>query len=577
MTTIAPASSTETRTPEGLRYRSIGKHAYLDPRLLVLDEHNVRTEGAEPDQAMLASVEADGVEQSLIVRPRPDGTYGVLAGQIRMLSAQTAAQKCIDEGREDDILAVPCWVREDLVGQSPQQIAIAVAKSLQENQLRKAMTTGDLARAAEQLDLLGLSDRELRAAATTSGLTVEQIKQAHRATALPTEVKQEAAQHEFDLDELISLAEVESVPGALEALAEARAKDIESGSKDQGNWKHAMQRLLQKKEESAVMEAARAEWTAKGLVEVRHRSWYEPGAADRMLSDLLDADGKPIDPEQHSTECPGKAFAFKWGRAEDVVFACTDFRANGHKRADLARASKPEGPSPAEVGKKNKEEEAAREVRGQFVKKLVQGRLSDAAKALAMQVVTEMPSWYADAVSPSNAELVAALFDEPCKPVGWQTPRGFLNAMNARLRRNRRDFNAVFAQVAMAFERKMSRKKHWADADGWTADWLRFLKSEGYTLSGIEKEMVAAVEKKEKAEAKKAQAKKAEAKPTPAAPKAQGPQESEQRENAGTAEEGSVAEQPDVQEGAASGTSTDTVEGPDGPEATGEDRASEEE
>ncbi|MFJ9167285.1 ParB/RepB/Spo0J family partition protein, partial [Lysinibacillus fusiformis] len=148
MTTVAPESTPETtRTPEGLRYRSIGELLYLHPFSLVLDEYNVRTEQADPDQALLDSVEEDGIETALLVRPLPDGKYGVVAGQRRMLSAQALAQRCIDEGRTDDVEAVPCMVRADLVGQSAEVIAAAVAKSLQENLLRRAMTSTDVARA----------------------------------------------------------------------------------------------------------------------------------------------------------------------------------------------------------------------------------------------------------------------------------------------------------------------------------------------------------------------------------------------------------------------------------------------
>ncbi|MFG2845933.1 hypothetical protein ACGF12_22605 [Kitasatospora sp. NPDC048296] len=547
MTITAPENVTvETRTADGLLYRSIGELHYLDPRKLVLDEYNVRTEDIDPDEALLESV-ATGIDNALLVRPFLDGTYGVVAGQRRMLSAQAAAQKCIDEGRERDILAVPCMVRADLIGQSAEVIAAAVAKSLQENLLRRAMTSADVASAAEQLDLLGLSDEELRKAATTAGLTVEQVKQASRATSLPKEVKQKAAQHEFDLEELIALAEVEDVPGAVEDLARARAKDAESGSADKGNWQHAMQELLSEKAAIAAKEAARALWTGQGLVEVPRRSWYEqPGITDRLLRDLVDANGEPIDPEKHSAECPGKAFVFEW--SDEVVFACADWRANKHKRADLARKAKAEGPSPVEVGKKNKAEADARIVRARFVKKLVTEKLSDRALALAMQVVTEMPSWYADAVSPGNAKLIAAYFDEPCPEINWKTPRGFFNALNARLRRNRRMFNAVFAQVAMAFELHLSRKKHWAVADGWTAAWLLFLKAEGYTLAAIEKEMVAAVEKKEKAEAKAAKSRPGSAPQPqepeqPKSPDAEDDQDDETRDDEVAPETGAQPEQ----------------------------------
>ncbi|MET9396157.1 ParB/RepB/Spo0J family partition protein [Kitasatospora sp. NPDC002965] len=513
--TVPETVDTEPRTADGLRYRSVGELHYLDPRKLVLDEYNVRKKkDTAPDEAMLASVEADGVEIPLIVRPFLDGTYGVLAGQIRMLSAQAAAQKCVDEGREDDILAVPCMVRADLIGQSAEVVAAAVAKSLQENLLRQAMTLPDVVQAAEQLNLLDLDDAALQKAATTAGLTVEQVRNAHKATALPKEVQRKSAQYEFDLEEQIALAEVADVPGAVEDLARARKEDVRSGSKDRGNWQHAMQELLQEKEQRAANAAIRAEWAARGLVEVHKRSWYEPGSTDRLLADLLDGEGRPLDAEQHSAQCPGRAFALDW--SGDVVFACADWRANKHKRADLAL--KPGQLTNAQVAEKNAKEASARGVRGKFVKKLVTEKLSDRAVALTMQVVTEMPSWYAEAVSPGNAKLLAVFFDEPFKAEVYKRPRGFFNGLNARLRRQRRTFNAVFAQVAMGFELHMSRKKHWAVADGWTAEWLRFLKAEGYTLSAIEKEMVAAVEKKEKVEAAKSKSRPSTEAPLPEQP-----------------------------------------------------------
>jgi ParB family chromosome partitioning protein len=509
MTITAP----EARTADGLRYRDIGEFAYLDPRKLVLDPYNVRTEDTEPDQAMLDSVEEDGVEVPLIVRPQEDGNYGVLAGQIRMLSAQEAVKRCIEDGRPEDITAVPVMIRHDLVGQGPEVIAAAVAKSLRENHLRRGMSAMDTTRAFAQLGLLGLGDPALKRVAKSAGVSVAEIEAALRTVAMAPETQQAAMEYEFDLQQLADLAEVEEVPGALEDLAEARRDDVYEGTKDNGNWAHTMAQLRQQKQEDAAKAELRKQWTAAGLAELPR--WYtNAGDKQMQVARLFDAEGQPIDYDRHNADCPGRAFAIRSDDEVTVVFFCADWKANGHHlnapqanspdtAAYLANSSAPApaqqaGPSPHEVGLLNKEEQAAREVREKFIKTLIAGKLSDAAVALTLNIQTDMPHWYRHAIDPSSRPVLARYLDVPMPKGISSVGRKFFEAVNGRFRKARRASNIAFAQVAMAFEHSMSGKKSWATPDEDQVTWLRFLQSEGYTLSKIEKMMVATWDKKAK-------------------------------------------------------------------------------
>ncbi|MQS17503.1 hypothetical protein F7Q99_36290 [Streptomyces kaniharaensis] len=514
----------ETRTADGLRFRDIGEFRYLDPRKLVLDPCNVRTEDTEPDQAMLESVEQDSVEVALIVRPQEDGNFGVLAGQIRMLSAQEVARKCVEEGRPDDVMAIPCMIRHDLVGQGPEVIARAVAKSIQENLLRRKMTARDTMLAAAKLELPGLSKRALKRVARSAGLTVDEVHAAQRAASMDKEVQQQASEeYEFDLQQLLDLGEVQDVPGALEKLADAREDDAWADGKGNGNWEHAMAQLRQEKQEIAETDALREKLTAAGMAELP-RSYTTPGDKHRRLSDLLDTEGQPVEEEQHNATCPGRAFAILRSDEVTAVFLCADWEANRHQVRDSqpqaqaqsdaasfttgsngisspASGRKPEL-SAYEVGQKNKLEQAAREVREKFIKGLIAGKLSDAAVALTQNIQTDMPYWYHHALEPASRLMLARYLDAPLPPKTTSVGRKFFETVNARFRKARRASNTSFAQVAMAFEHSMGAKKTWAHPSDDMVVWLLFLKAEGYTLSGIEQEMVDAVTKKREEEAR---------------------------------------------------------------------------
>ncbi len=93
---------------------------------------------------LASSIEANGVVQPLLVRPLPDGSYELIAGERRWRAAQAAG-----------LAKVPAVVRD-------QELAERLQVALIENMVREDLNPVDEARACSALvDELGLSKEEL--------------------------------------------------------------------------------------------------------------------------------------------------------------------------------------------------------------------------------------------------------------------------------------------------------------------------------------------------------------------------------------------------------------------------------
>jgi ParB family chromosome partitioning protein len=93
---------------------------------------------------LAASIEANGVVQPLLVRPLPDGSYELIAGERRWRAAQVAG-----------LAKVPAVVRD-------QELAERLQVALIENMVREDLNPVDEARACAALvDELGLSKEDL--------------------------------------------------------------------------------------------------------------------------------------------------------------------------------------------------------------------------------------------------------------------------------------------------------------------------------------------------------------------------------------------------------------------------------
>ncbi|MEV7304293.1 ParB/RepB/Spo0J family partition protein [Streptomyces clavifer] len=473
-TTAAPA-----QIPAGLE--ALGRLTEFDPRTLVLDPRNARTENVKPDHALLASVERIGVQEPISVRLLEDGTFGVFKGQRRWLAATAAAKKAAAKGAP--VRPIPAFVREDLNGNDTEALLL----SMVENTQRAPMTHRDTLNGAAQLELIGVTEADRRRAAGILGLKRESLRAAKQAAALSPEGLQDGARHAFDLTELADLQDVEEVSGAATRLAQARRQDAEAkGKNTRGHWQHAMASLRQERDEQRKRQAAVQALTDAGVKVLPRYSRSDDTAV--ALDQITTRLGKELNAKTHA-QCAGHAARLD-ENAEPVYF-CTDPEKNGHtlKNApDTAEEAQAQDAARAErkrVLAQNKAARAAREVRTEFVAQLCKGKtLSDAAWTLVLTTVMNGSDTYRKFINRTQAKATAAVAKFTAGPAPEDNADDPFTALIQRTGKARRA-NLMMAQVAAAFEDEM-HDKAWATKSGAQVMWLTFLEGEGYTLSAHE-------------------------------------------------------------------------------------------
>ncbi|HEU4945008.1 MAG TPA: ParB/RepB/Spo0J family partition protein [Solirubrobacterales bacterium] len=124
---------------------SAGELRELPAELIKPNPNQPRTKiDPEALAGLASSIEANGVVQPLLVRPLPDGSYELIAGERRWRAAQAAG-----------LTKVPAVIRD-------QELAERLQVALIENMVREDLNPVDEARACAALvDELGLSKEEL--------------------------------------------------------------------------------------------------------------------------------------------------------------------------------------------------------------------------------------------------------------------------------------------------------------------------------------------------------------------------------------------------------------------------------
>ncbi|WP_374778639.1 ParB N-terminal domain-containing protein (plasmid) [Streptomyces sp. NBC_01310] len=346
--------------------------------LIVIDPFNHRkkrttgegdTTGEEdttqPDPALIASVEALGVQQAIILRPQVGenaGKLGIVIGQRRTTAAHRVAAQALAEGRS--YRKVPAIVRDDLQGVDDEALTI----SMVENIHRKQATAQDDLEAAQQLALMVNVKRVPKARkqqmAAAIGRTVEELDAAHKVAQLTPETLEDIDADEVDFDwvELGDLQEVEDVNGALTTLWMAKARDEAEGNSKRGAWKQAMETLRAQKARKERVEQARAGLTDRGVKVVRFvDNWQRLVVPPtRPLDELLTEVDRPLTEQVHEETCPGHAAAVNPEDGE-VVWLCVDWKKNGHKLANE--------PEAADAGSAEVDEKAAARAKEEDEKK----------------------------------------------------------------------------------------------------------------------------------------------------------------------------------------------------------------
>ncbi|MEH0433917.1 ParB/RepB/Spo0J family partition protein [Streptomyces stelliscabiei] len=482
---MATAVSTQPTEPVTHEEEDAPQIVLLDPAQVVRDEQNARETDTEPDEELIASVKEIGVEETISVRPRPDGTYGAFKGWRRAQAQQVANATAEQDGRP--VRRIKAHVREDLVGRDGWTRFL----SLVENKHREGMSERDILK-SQELSLIDMSDVERRQATKALGVSRNAAKQAKAAQKLDDATLRRATAGGMDLEQTAQLAEVEHVPGAERRLLQALKRDHEEGNGGRGHWDQEMALLKAEQDDADARTKAEEDLKTADIPLLRQPRWGEKDPS-KPLAELTTGLGNPLTEDNHRN-CPGHS-----ARLDDEhqpVWHCSDPAAHGHKvRPQPKKPRTEEDEARAEERRKviacNRAWKAAAGPRQDFVARLVrQKTVPDAARVFAQEIVLTLPHFYSSWTDKHESETVARF-------LGIKEPEHADLAETAVQLPKARVVNALFAHVAAACEYDIREPKTWSNLNVRQARYLLLLEALGqddngsYRLSEVEGQAVA--------------------------------------------------------------------------------------
>ncbi|WP_064075886.1 ParB/RepB/Spo0J family partition protein [Prescottella equi] len=247
---------------------------FADLKLTDLQPHekNVRASlGNVTDLA--ASIKAQGILQPLVVAPAATGKgkYTIIAGHRRHAAAKKAGIK-----------TVPCWIREDLVGEADQTVTM-LTENLQRADLN-AVEEGD----AYQT-LLGF-DLDVKAIAARTGRSQKTIRERVKLAKAPADIRDKLVSHQVSIDEALTLQQYADYPKIYDTLA---------GYVGTHNWKWATENAKRDRARADAGSTLVAALVAEGVrvMDADERETYRLEQARAVGVDLLWAKlpGEPDD------------------------------------------------------------------------------------------------------------------------------------------------------------------------------------------------------------------------------------------------------------------------------------------
>ncbi|WNZ06154.1 ParB N-terminal domain-containing protein [Streptomyces sp. 11x1] len=481
---MATAVSTQPTEPVTHEEEDAPQIVLLDPAQVVRDECNAREEDTEPDEELIASVKEIGVEETISVRPRPDGTYGAFKGWRRAQAQKIANETAEQDGRP--VRRIKAHVREDLVGRDGWTRFL----SLVENKHREGMSERDILK-SQELSLIDMSEVERRQAAKALGVGRNAAKQARAAQKLDDATLRRATAGGMDLEQTAQLAEVEHVRGAERRLLRALERDRQEGNGGRGHWDQEMA-LLKAEQADDDARTKAEEALKKADIPLLGQPGYGQKDTSKPLAELTTQLGNPLTEDNHKN-CPGHS-----ARLDDEhqpVWHCSDPAAYGHKvRPQPKKPRTEEDEQRAEERRKviacNRAWKAAAGPRQDFVARLVrQKTLPDAARVFAQEVVLTLPHFYSSWTDKHESETVARF-------LGIKEPENADLTETAVQLPKARVVNALFAHVAAACEYDIREPKTWSNLTVRQARYLLLLEALGqddngsYRLSEVEDQAV---------------------------------------------------------------------------------------
>lgn len=427
----------------------------IDVEHVVVDPHNGRKHLTGLDELAL-SLQTVGQIMPIIVRPigahgveasLPPTDFLLLAGHRRVAAAKQLGWSAIGA----------------LVVRSRSE-AIEALEALTENVSRVDLSTSDLADAVGRLAGLEVTDEEISRALTLQAQEVTAAKALAGATPTIRKIADRLAEeHPLTLIQQAALVTYSDVKSDLEKITTMLGYRPEQ-------LDHTIAQIeLDRKKRAKLAELKASVGTTPLL---KKFDWQGPPKEHEPIVNLLSDKGKKLNVTNHKG-CPGHAAMIEemYGEPPRITYWCTDWKANGHSMdpkpsrrlqrqaraaAPVKKAAKVDQ-AKVELEKANDVAwEAATTVRKVFIKELCGRKLDTAAKTYALVCVVSAGEFY-----------------------------GNLDAKKAEALSLDRLFCEVLKALCELIEDGVYQG--WRNLDDETKAHLRFLETQGYALSDVEK------------------------------------------------------------------------------------------
>lgn len=279
----------------------------IDPKK-ILFVGNVRRD-AKAGEDLVESVRKLGILQMPVTTINADGAHELVFGHRRVLAAAEVGLDTIRVNVVDEHTAAGARLID--------QIA--------ENEIRESLTPAELARGYKDLTLLGYSLDEIAErtrkprAQVEAGLTVADSEK----------IIQLVETRDVDLVTAATIAEFADDKKTVAALTEKALSSPNS-------FDYAVQQARRARSLAESKKALKAKLKADGVPVVPESdlSYYGSGKPGKVLTDLATAKGANLTLSNHKN-CPGHAaylYAGYYAEEASIVYGCTDWEANGHKK-----------------------------------------------------------------------------------------------------------------------------------------------------------------------------------------------------------------------------------------------------
>jgi ParB family chromosome partitioning protein len=434
----------------------------LDPRQLEENPANPRTELGDLGE-LTASIAEAGVLEPLIVTPNDadsPGAYVILFGHRRRAAA-------IEAG----LATVPCDVRPEYAGRTPEQIVDMLAENLD----RRDLTGLEEAAGYTQLSMFdGWTPERI---AGRLGRPVERVRTGLAASAMSEQLRPKIVDGGLTLEQAAAIEEFADDTKAHARLV--KAADYPAGLHFAAAEERRKQQVAFRK---AVVRRELADANVRVIAKPKEFPW---SSVEIRVADLTADDGGQLTQEAHAS-CPGHA-AFLESDGEPV-FVCRHPKDYGHETPPSYRhRGKEEIRAAEEAAQARREQDealaVADEARASFLSEYLsrKGRPPAGTLRLALEVLAGHDHGHASLRPAAGRMLNPGVEQEGAAAV-------FAEAVG-KSAENRLPYLALAYAAAAGEANLRARKVGWQFNPAFAVHWLTAIESLGYPLSEVESQL----------------------------------------------------------------------------------------